>query len=141
MFQGASDPTEKVTLGDKEITTDQSGYFSVSQELMGMPLVFARLPHQAATTSKGVTPSPVAPKAFTATILHLQHHVRGQRRGHGPGHRPGRRHRQLPPGGSGGVRHQLPSRRYLYIPWARAWEMAYWRGSKKVVRAGILLLL
>ena len=34
---------------------------------MGMPLVFARLPHQVATTSKGVTPSPVAPKAFTAT--------------------------------------------------------------------------
>ncbi len=33
VFQGASDPTEKVTLGDKEITTDQSGYFSVSQEL------------------------------------------------------------------------------------------------------------
>lgn len=33
VFQGASDPTNKVTLNDKEITTDQSGYFSVSQEL------------------------------------------------------------------------------------------------------------
>lgn len=33
IFQGASDPTNKVTLNDKEIATDQNGYFSVSQEL------------------------------------------------------------------------------------------------------------
>ncbi len=33
MFQGASDPTNKVTLNDKEITTDKNGYFSVSQDL------------------------------------------------------------------------------------------------------------
>ena len=33
IFQGASDPTNKVTLNDKEIATDQNGYFSVSQDL------------------------------------------------------------------------------------------------------------
>ncbi|MCI8652537.1 MAG: hypothetical protein HFF11_02415 [Angelakisella sp.] len=33
IFQGASDPTNKVTLNEKEIPTDQNGYFSVSQEL------------------------------------------------------------------------------------------------------------
>lgn len=33
VFQGASDPTNQVTLNDAAITTDSSGYFSVSQEL------------------------------------------------------------------------------------------------------------
>lgn len=33
VFQGASDPTNPVTLNDAAITTDGSGYFSVSQEL------------------------------------------------------------------------------------------------------------
>jgi uncharacterized protein YjdB/uncharacterized lipoprotein YddW (UPF0748 family) len=33
VFQGASDPTNPVTLNDEEISTDENGYFSVSRDL------------------------------------------------------------------------------------------------------------
>ena len=54
MFQGASDPTNKVTLNDKEITTDQNGYFSVSQELAAglNTFVFA---HKGKTVTYNIT--------------------------------------------------------------------------------------
>ena len=54
VFQGASDPTNKVTLNDKEIETDQSGYFSVSQELKAglNTFVFA---HKGKTVTYSIT--------------------------------------------------------------------------------------
>ncbi len=54
VFTGASDPNSPVTINDREITTDESGYFTVSMELRGGENTFI-IKHKEKTVTYTIT--------------------------------------------------------------------------------------